>query len=631
MNVTVSSASKYEQSAAEAPATVTVITADEIRKYGYRTLAEILRSVVGFYTSYDRNYSYLGIRGFARPGDYNTRFLFLVDGHRINDSVDDYAAMGTDFILDVDLIDSVEIVRGPSFSLYGNNAFLGIVNVNTKNGKDVRGPEMSGAGGSNKTFTGRLTYGNAFTNGLDMILSGSLYDSEGQKSLYFKEFDDPATNNGIAHSIDDDKNYSFFSKALFHEFSLEGAYLSREKRVPTASFDTIFNDPRTKTHDERAYVDLKCEHTFDNQVNAMARLSYDHYFYHGDYIYDYPPITLNKDSAHSEWVGAELRLLRTVLEKHTVILGTEYTYNVQQDQRVYDEDPYAEYLNDQRDSRVWAIYAQDEFRILQPLILNAGVRYDHYSTFGDTTNPRIALIYRPFETTTLKLLYGTAFRAPNAYELYYNDGPTTMKANPDLRPESISDYEGILEQSLGDHLRATAVGFYYTIDDLISQTIDPSDGLQVFKNADEAEVKGAELGVEGQWAGGVKGRASYTYSDAEDKKTGSVLTNSPRHLAKFNLIVPVIKETLFLGLEEQYTGTRKTLAGTGAAGFLVTNVTLFSQDLIKGLDLSGSVYNLFDESYGDPGAADHLQDTIPQDGRTFRVKFSYRYNSGSWW
>ncbi len=117
-------ASKYEQKVSEAPSSISIVTAEDIKKYGYRTLADILRSVRSFYISYDRSYSYAGARGFGRPGDYNSRILVLIDGHRSNDNVYDGALLGTEGVIDVDLIDRVEIIRGPGSSLYGSNAFL---------------------------------------------------------------------------------------------------------------------------------------------------------------------------------------------------------------------------------------------------------------------------------------------------------------------------------------------------------------------------------------------------------------------------------------------------------------------------------------------------------------------------
>jgi len=109
-------ASGYKQKVTDVPASITIVTAEEIRRYGYRTLADILRSVPGFYVTGDRNYSYLGERGFGRPGDYNSRVLLLVDGHRTNDNLFDQALIGTEFPVDVDLIERVEVIRGPNSS-----------------------------------------------------------------------------------------------------------------------------------------------------------------------------------------------------------------------------------------------------------------------------------------------------------------------------------------------------------------------------------------------------------------------------------------------------------------------------------------------------------------------------------
>src|SRR6187200_432573 len=111
---TVYAASKFEQEIVQAPAAVSIITAEEIQNHGYRTLADVLRSVRGFYVSYDRNYSYVGVRGFQRPGDYNGRILLLVNGHQLNDTIFESALLGTESPIDLSVIDRVEVVRGPS-------------------------------------------------------------------------------------------------------------------------------------------------------------------------------------------------------------------------------------------------------------------------------------------------------------------------------------------------------------------------------------------------------------------------------------------------------------------------------------------------------------------------------------
>jgi iron complex outermembrane receptor protein len=224
-------------------------------------------------------------------------------------------------------------------------------------------------------------------------------------------------------------------------------------------------------------------------------------------------------------------------------------------------------------------------------------------------------------------LYGTAFRAPNAFELYFEDGvlPGSQKSNPGLDPEEIDTYELIYEQYFGDHYRGTIVGFYYEIDDFISQTKDPRDRLLVFKNTSQIDTYGVEFEVDGKWENGLEGRASYTFQRTKNRDTGSILSNSPKNLFKLNLIVPLYKDKVFLGLEEFYVSKRKTIYGSYVGEYVVTNLTLFTKNIFKGLELSGTIYNLFDETYKDPGAEEHRQAGIEQDGRTFRVKLTYAF------
>lgn len=409
-------ASKYQQKLTEAPSAVSIVTDDDVKKYGYRTLTDILRGVRGLYVSYDRNYNYLGIRGFNRPGDYNSRALLLINGHRVNDSVYDTASIGTEFPLDVDLIDRVEIIRGPSSSIYGNNAFFGVINVITKEGRNLNGAEASGEAGSYGSYKGRFSYGKSFTNGVELLLSGSYNNSDGPGRLYFPAFDTASNNvnNGIAERADYDRSYQFFSSLSYRDFTLEGAFASREKGIPTGSYGVTFNNPRNRTIDEPGYLDLKYQHTFESDLEVTSRTYFDYYRYAGDYLY--APV-VNKDFADGKRWGTEAQATKKLFDRHTFIFGAEYRNHFQQDQRNYDLDPYASYLDDRRHNDNWALYGQGEIAVLTNIALNAGVRYDNYGTSGDTLNPRLGLIMQPAEPTTFKVLYGRAFRAPNVYEM----------------------------------------------------------------------------------------------------------------------------------------------------------------------------------------------------------------------
>jgi iron complex outermembrane receptor protein len=627
MNVTVVGASRYEQKSSEAPSYVSVITANDIQRFGYRNLADLLRSVPGIFTTYDRNYSYIGVRGFAPTGDYNTRILLLVDGHRINNAVYDQALIGNEFPVDIDLVERVEIVRGPSSSLYGSNAFFGIVNVITKRGGTLQGAEMSGSAGSYRTFQGRATYGRDFLEGPEILFSGTASRGQGQ-DLLFPAFNDPATNNGVAAGADAEGFRNAFAKITWGDFTLEGVNGYRKKHVPTGSYETTFNDNRTYTVDRTGYLDLQYKRDLPGDLNVFGRLYYDDYRYYGDYIYD-PEV--NKDSGKGRMWGAEWKVVKAVRERQRLTAGAEYRNNFRQEQGNYDVGAPGPNLDDRHHSHVWAAYFQDEVRITPNLILSAGVRHDHHGKTSGTTNPRIGLIFRPQEDTSVKLLYGRAFRTPNAYESYYGDNGIALKPNPNLRSEIVQTYEAVLERyadGLGGRWKGTAAAFFYRIDDLVTAQVDPADGLTFFGNSDTIEAKGVEMELEGRMANGIEGRASYAWQQSEVRGTGAGLVNSPKSMVKVNLVLPLLPGKIFLSPEAQYLGPRKTLPGKASesvAGYTVVNATLFMRPPQKGLELSASVYNLFDKEFADPAGTEHLQDVIPQDGRNYRVKVTCRF------
>src|SRR6202166_1407205 len=257
---TVYGASKFQQKITDAPSSITIITADEIQKYGYRTVSDLLQSVPGFYVTNDRNYSYVGVAGISRPTDYSTHLLTLIDGHRVNDSVYNAAYGGTEAILDNGLDQGVEIISGPGSSLYGANAFLGVINIITKRGGDLKGVEVSADAGSLQTYRGRATYGQQYASGLELLLSGTYYDTKGNRQLFFPEFNSPSTNNGIAQDADTEQFHSTFLSVNYRDFTLHAGYVAREKHIPTASFGTVFGDRQTETTDARAFTDLQFHH-----------------------------------------------------------------------------------------------------------------------------------------------------------------------------------------------------------------------------------------------------------------------------------------------------------------------------------------------------------------------------------
>jgi outer membrane receptor for ferrienterochelin and colicins len=625
-------AAKFLQKAEDAAASITVVTGEEIQKYGYRTLADVLRGVRGFYVINDRNYSYVGVRGLSLPGDYNARVLFLLDGHRVNDNIFDGAYIGTEFPVDIDLIERIEIIRGPNSSGYGTGAFVAVINVITKRGRDLNALELSAEAGSWNSYKGRISYGDRFDNGLETLVSGSFYNSQGHRQLFFPEFDRPATNNGIAENADGDQSYSVFADIIYRDFNIHVVGSSRTKHVPTASFGTVFDDPRNQTTDARRYVDAQYHHTFGSW-ETLGRLSYDWYGYHGIYVYDYagkgiPPFTQNYDAANGTWWDFQGDTSRTFFKRHKATFGTEFRQDIRQQQTNYDIQPYFLYFDSHLSNRVGALYFQDKYFMRKNLSFVAGLRSDWYGIYGNTLSPRAGLHFNPTPNTDLKANYSWAFRAPNDYEAFYA-GNNSNTANPTLKPERIRSWEVDVERHFRKRYYVSGAGYWNQIDDLIEQSIDPLTGHPLYSNSTQVQTKGIEYELGAKWPGGLEASISHSIQHTRDVLTGDDLPNSPRQLAKVNLSVPLFQKKLFASVDAQYTSRTRTVAQTQLGGFFLVNLTVFSRKITEKIDFSGGFYNLLDRRYADSGGLEHMEVSIPQDGRNFRIKLTYRPHVGS--
>jgi outer membrane receptor for ferrienterochelin and colicins len=612
-------ASERLQPVTEAPSSVTIVTAREIARYGYRTLADILRSIRGFYVSNDRNYSYVGVRGFSRPGDYNTRILLLVNGHRVNDDVYDQAPIGADFGIDVAMFDRVEVIRGPASSLYGTSAFFAVVNVLTRSGASLNGVSVDVDAGTLRTERATLSGGRQFANGVDVAVSGTTERSDGETRLYFPAFDTAATNHGVASHLDHERVVNAYGRLTAGKFALTGAIGDRLKNVPTASFGTIFNEQADseRTTDRHITVAGQYSRAF-HRAHVVFDAGFDRYDYEGRYPFVSDnaayPVLLNRDGAQGIRWNAGIRLTRQLPGSQTLTGGAQFYDNVRQNQWSAYNDPGVASMEAFHSSQQGGVYVQDEIRLRPWLLLNGGVRYDKYERFERAT-PRGAVIASPSASTSFKYLYGEAFRAPNAYELYYY-GTTP----PDLHPESVRTNEFVWEQYVGEWLRTSAAAYHYTASQLISfRTLNAGTPLSQFGFVNDGVIRarGLELEAEVRTKRGLQLLTSYVLQDATPTGGDATLTNSPRHQAKARINVPM-GERAFVSAEWQFIGNRATLAGAIAAAASLVHVTA-GWPIAKTLTVTGSIRNLFDQRYADPGSDEHLPDSIPQTGRTAQV------------
>lgn len=632
LNVTIIGASKYEQRQDEVAAAVSVITRSEIKAFGWRTLDEALASLPGIHTTYDRQYKYLGTRGFGLPGDYNTRVLLTINGNRVNDVVYDAAVSDRAFPLDLDLIERIEFIPGPGGAVYGQNALFGVVNVVTRSGAGVDGAELAVAYQSPQSAReGRVTWGRMLDNGVDVLLSASGYRAKGEDRF----FDYPGAGpggtdvSGVAAGMDGERDKKLYASLARGPWSFDFIYGDRRKDDPIGSYLGDPLVPGQYQRDRNLLTQLQYQDRFaGDTLHLMGRLFLGRQRYTAPVSYSGSPFF---SAGFSDWQGIEVRLLSTAWAGHKLMLGLEYQDNARRDQRIEDIGTPANNVVIPGSGWRAGVYVQDEWALSDTLSATLGLRLGRGNVSGNALSPRAALIWQATPDTTLKALYGRAHRAPNAYERDYGDGVTQI-ANPTLGGEIIDTLELVMDRRVGQSLRLRGSLYHWAMQGLVAletiTVIDPDTGdpavMTQYRSGEDVKANGVELSADKTWDRGSRLRGSLSYQDVA-YKSGARLNNSPRLLGKLNFSGPLAATGLRLGYELQYSGKRQTIDGTSVDGYWLSNVQLSANQWGKGLEMSLGLYNLFDTRYEHPGSNSNWQNALEQDGRSARLKLSYRF------
>jgi outer membrane receptor for ferrienterochelin and colicin len=611
-DIEVYSASKRRQSIEDAPASVTVVTAAEIDAFRYRTLSDVLRSVPGFFVTNDRNYEYVAVRGFGRPGDYNTRILLLIDGARVNDAMWDMAAVDRELPVDMALVERIEVVRGPGSALYGANAFFAVVNMITRSGRQVGGIQADAGVAGLGLRSGGLTWGGAI-RGTDVLVSASGVTKTGDRRLYFEEFAD-SPSGGMAHDADGEKTRRLFASVSRSGFDLTFAHTARGKTVPTGAYEAIFDDPRNVTDDVRTHASL----TYEGGRAAVlaARLSYERYDFDADLAYE---DGLYREDATVDSVAGETSVTRPLGAHHVLTAGMEAQMDLRRGNRITETTGGGFEFG----TPGWrsGAFLQDEWQLGRGFTAHLGGRYDRYSDAGATVSPRAGLVWRG-NAVSVKALIGEAFRPPNEYERNYY--PATARS---LGPETIRTAELVLEARPWDRVRLGGSVFHNDVRNLIEVGAAEGGGQLydqfLFRNAGRAVTHGFELQAQVANLAGFAGRTSYTFQRSEDQLTGLDLTNSPRHLATLTLTRPFARDRGQASVEMRGMSSRLAFDRLPVPGHFITNVHLTAR-LNRKIEAVASVYDAFGRGYADPGGEGHRQHAIVQEGRALGLQIRFR-------
>ena len=594
---TVEAVSLHAQTLAEAPANVTVITAAEIQHYGYRTLAEALASVAGFYVTYDHQYHYVGVSVISLPGDFNTRFLVMLNGHPLTDNIyNSNGFFGQDFGLDMDLVERIEIIRGPTSALYGSNGILANINVVTRSPVDaerLRAAEEVDSAGERKLS---LSSGLYLGHGANLLLSGSVFNNTGV---------------GVA---DGERGYHSFAQLIWHDWSFTGYFNSRDKQAPVGVGSSLTYDPGQYVVDSRNFASAVYRHSA-GPGQIQWQTAFDQYHYHDRF--DYPDgaggIETERDINRGDWLDSQLTYELPLAGVGPLTAGVSGTWDLRAEQYNLVDGLRLNYSN--QPQRGVAFFVQQEWKLSPRWQLYGGARRDDTRYYGRALSPRLAAVFQQSARTVYKLVYGRPFRNPSAFEQFYNDGGLSYQAAPPLRPETAETFEGSLERRVAGNWTVVARAYRYRIAQVV-EAVTLDSGAQQYRNAGTIATQGAEFSLSGKVWDRMEASASSSWGHAEGGQPVQTLANSPAVLSKGRLGLPVkvgdIQDRLFLAGSLQYLSARYSWTGARLGGAWLADFTLTAR-IYRRFEVQAGVRNAFDRRYEDPIYL--AVDRLPGDGR----------------
>ena len=610
-DVEVNTASRFAQSAAQAPSTTYIITADEITHFGFRSMADIVSALPGLFTITNGADIYIGARGLGRPGDLNSRILILIDGMRMNENVYDAGLIGADFFLDVDLIDRVEFTPGPGSSLYGNNAFLGVLNVFPKRVDKLAGLGMRSTIDSKGVRQLRSSWGYRSDEGWDAWIAASI-SNQAHKPL---SFDVPIEQISPLRERFWSKSKRIFSSVNVGDWTFYTGASEMRNGVAGAqiSITPLFYE-QDIVSSENQFLSLTHERSLDPNWDLFLGVSTKRSVYK-----EHSPFTNSQTGKHLEfvttalgrWSNWEMRLNTRRWNNHNVMLGMEYQHDADQriDSGLINELPISSIFGK---NRRLGLFIQDEWQLSSTQRLLLGLRRDNSRVADPSINPRLSWVWNGSSDSRLKVMYGSAFRAMNLNEFATNSSWDV----PFAKPEHIKTLEGVWEQTIHPQLQFRASLYTSRIEDLID--LNQVD-LPVYENSPKLKSVGAELELERRWDHGARLRGAMSFQRTHDV-LGRDITNSPHAMLKLLYTQPIIGDHLQWSWQSLAL-TRRTTSTQVLPGYVINNVNLLWRPSLK-LDVSLGVYNI-----GNRQVFDYLRSTfapIRKEGRTVQLSLTWR-------
>jgi outer membrane receptor protein involved in Fe transport len=525
-----------------------------LRRYGIHSVDEAI-NFLGYGMVAEKRFqtAEVGARGVHLTSDFGSHVLLMVDGHVLNEQWGATAYFDRGTGIPFEIIDHIELVLGPGSVLYGSNAMLGIVHIVTKRAKDYAGAHvvfesevptsLRIAGGVGKEFELGGTAGEVVFELEDYVQNGPTFDFGPQDAGpdavtgEVRDFDPIAADRiypaGIWGGRGDDAYHSHapaaYLKLELGDLQIAARAAMYDRTYPSNSGN--FDDPDSHEVDHWGSIDVKHTAVLSAAVGLTTRLYGDLYQYDQYWTSNGAEDCLEGQDAGclwhlrgvAQWIGLEPQLTFDWFEdeRATTLIGLDgrikhIDSSIDFIDNLSGESPGAIGAYD-RTEKALAAYLQQTFWFTEWLGANAGARFDVDDRFGNHFSPRAAIVTLPWRGGTLKGIYSEAFRAPTAFDIYYNDPSTQIPGGADLAPETVRSVEASLEQRFGAQSVTLSAYKSWWNDLLLLQELTPEEveaaiargelepsveyGYQV-KNVSRIESYGFDLGYQGSLVGG---------------------------------------------------------------------------------------------------------------------------------
>jgi len=656
----VSVASGVEQNISTAPAVTTLITAQDIEAIGARTLDEALEMVPGLHVGkrgggYEYIYTIRGIHTNPSP-----EVLVLLNGLPFKTAFDGRAA--TDGF-PVSVIQRIEVIRGPGSALYGADAFAGVINIITKTTGDIQGTELGARAGSFQSYNAWLQRGGQ-VGGIDLAMMLDWQRSDGhdgwveadaqtQFDAVFGQYGAPSASQAPGKlNAQRDLLHVYLDADFGKHWHWRGGLRRSQDAGRGLGIAQALDPPdNTSTANSDVLTTNLSYHnvSFAPNWEVQAQLAYQYVDGLGEYTM-FPPGAFGGAFPDGFFWNAgsqndELRLEGSTLfrgwNNHALRLGAGWQQSRLRDvaeHRNWEVDltsgmpfPLGEMVDFSNSAAAYTLatsrrnrfaYVQDTWAFHPAWELTAGIRYDDFSDFGNTTNPRFALVWKTTPTLTSKFLYGSAFRAPYFLELGFNN-PLLGIGNSGLQAETIDTYELAWDWFASPDLHLALNLFHYQIEDKIGFP----DGQYQFANYGKWDGQGFEF--EARWKLSTRAALlfNYAYQDNEDE-TGEPVADALRQSAYVRLDW-MFAPNWFVDINARWIADRPRAANDWREDmddYFITDVTLRRKDIKSKWNFAVGVRNVFDEDAREPTTVNiGVTNDLPLPGREWFAEARYKF------